>query len=50
MLPDGLKIVAYYDRSELVDAAIRTVTKVLLEGVSWSSSCCSSSSATCARR
>ena len=33
MLPDGLKIVAYYDRSELVDAALWTVTKVLLEGV-----------------
>ena len=29
MLPDGLKIVPYYDRSELVDAAIETVTKVL---------------------
>ena len=33
MLPDGLKIVPYYDRSELVDAAIHTVVKVLLEGV-----------------
>ncbi len=33
MLPDGLKISAYYDRSELVDAALWTVTKVLLEGV-----------------
>ena len=33
MLPDGLKIVDYYDRSELVDAALWTVTKVLLEGV-----------------
>ncbi|MFM8330392.1 MAG: efflux RND transporter permease subunit [Candidatus Methylumidiphilus sp.] len=33
MLPDGLKIVPYYDRSELVDAALHTVTKVLLEGV-----------------
>ena len=33
MLPDGLKIVPYYDRSELVDAALWTVTKVLLEGV-----------------
>lgn len=32
MLPDGLKIVPYYDRSELVDAALHTVTKVLLEG------------------
>ncbi|WP_428825962.1 efflux RND transporter permease subunit [Azonexus sp. IMCC34842] len=33
MLPEGLKITAYYDRSELVDAALWTVTKVLLEGV-----------------
>lgn len=33
MLPDGLKIVPYYDRSELVDAALGTVVKVLIEGV-----------------
>lgn len=33
MLPDGLKIVPYYDRSELVDAALWTVTKVLMEGI-----------------
>lgn len=33
MLPDGLKIVPYYDRSELVDAALATVSKVLLEGI-----------------
>jgi cobalt-zinc-cadmium resistance protein CzcA len=33
MLPGGLKIVPYYDRSQLVDAALWTVTKVLLEGV-----------------
>ena len=33
MLPNGLKIVAYYDRSELVDAALHTVIKVLLEGI-----------------
>ncbi len=33
MLPDGLTIVPYYDRSELVDAALATVTRVLLEGV-----------------
>ena len=33
MLPDGLQIVPYYDRSELVDAAIGTVTEVLAEGV-----------------
>ena len=33
MLPNGLKIVPYYDRSELVDAALHTVTKVLMEGI-----------------
>jgi heavy metal efflux system protein len=33
MLPNGLKIVPFYDRSELVDAALYTVTKVLLEGI-----------------
>ncbi len=33
MLPDGLKIAPYYDRSELVDAALETVVKVLIEGV-----------------
>ena len=33
MLPDGLKIVPYYDRSELVDAALFTVSKVLMEGI-----------------
>lgn len=33
MLPDGLKIIPYYDRSELVDASLHTVTKVLLEGI-----------------
>ncbi len=33
MLPESLKIVPYYDRSILVDAALNTVTKVLLEGI-----------------
>lgn len=33
MLPGGLKIVPYYDRSQLVDAAIHTVVKVLIEGI-----------------
>ncbi len=33
ILPGGLKVVPFYDRSELVDAALWTVTKVLLEGV-----------------
>lgn len=33
MLPNGLQIVPYYDRSELVDAALATVTKVLIEGI-----------------
>ena len=33
MLPDGLRVVPYYDRSELVDAALHTVSKVLIEGI-----------------
>jgi len=33
MLPSGLKIVPFYDRSELVDAALHTVVKVLIEGI-----------------
>lgn len=33
MLPDGYKIVPFYNRSELVDAALNTVSRVLLEGV-----------------
>lgn len=33
ILPDRLRIVPYYDRSELVDSAIHTVTKVLVEGI-----------------
>src|ERR1700761_5987215 len=33
MIPGGLRIVPYYDRSQLVDAAIHTVTEVLAEGV-----------------
>jgi heavy metal efflux system protein len=32
-LPDDLKIVAFYDRTDLVDAALENVVKVLLEGV-----------------
>jgi cobalt-zinc-cadmium resistance protein CzcA len=33
MLPGGLKIVPYYDRTELVDSALWTVGKVLIEGI-----------------
>jgi cobalt-zinc-cadmium resistance protein CzcA len=33
MLPGGLRIVPFYDRSELVDAALSTVVKVLIEGI-----------------
>jgi len=33
MLPNDLRIVPYYDRSELVDAALETVSKVLEEGI-----------------
>lgn len=33
MLPGGLKIVPFYDRTDLVDAALWTVGKVLIEGI-----------------
>jgi cobalt-zinc-cadmium resistance protein CzcA len=33
MLPGGLQIIPYYDRSELVDAALDTVLEVLIEGI-----------------
>ncbi|MCB1985569.1 MAG: efflux RND transporter permease subunit [Burkholderiales bacterium] len=33
LLPGGLQIVPFYDRSDLVDAALWTVTKVLIEGI-----------------
>lgn len=33
LLPEGLKIVPFYDRTDLVDAALSNVAKVLLEGV-----------------
>ncbi len=33
LIPGGLKITPFYDRSELVDAALITVVKVLLEAV-----------------
>ncbi|KFI24014.1 efflux RND transporter permease subunit [Nitrosococcus oceani] len=33
LLPGGLEIVPYYDRTDLVGAALNTVTKTLLEGV-----------------
>ena len=33
MLPEGLKITPYYDRSELVDASLRMVVRVLIEGI-----------------
>ena len=33
ILPGGLQITPFYDRSELVDAALYTVVKVLIEGI-----------------
>lgn len=33
MLPSGLQIVPYYDRTDLVDSALWTVGKVLIEGI-----------------
>ncbi|WP_318556205.1 CusA/CzcA family heavy metal efflux RND transporter [Geobacter anodireducens] len=32
MLPDGIKIVPYYDRSDIVKASVGTVNKALIEG------------------
>jgi cobalt-zinc-cadmium resistance protein CzcA len=32
MLPDGIRIVPYYDRSDIVNASIGTVNKALIEG------------------
>lgn len=32
MLPDGIKVVPYYDRSDVVNASVSTVTKALIEG------------------
>ncbi|MBI5476673.1 MAG: efflux RND transporter permease subunit [Ignavibacteriales bacterium] len=32
MLPDGIKIIPYYDRSDIVDASVNTVNKALIEG------------------
>jgi cobalt-zinc-cadmium resistance protein CzcA len=32
MLPDGVKIVPYYDRSDIVNASVKTVSKALIEG------------------
>lgn len=32
MLPDGIKMVSYYDRSDIVNASVSTVNKALIEG------------------
>jgi len=32
VLPDGIRIVPYYDRSDMVKASVSTVNKALLEG------------------
>lgn len=32
MLPDGIKMVAYYDRSDIVKASVGTVNRALIEG------------------
>ena len=33
LLPGGLKIIPFYDRTDLVDSALWTVSKVLIEGI-----------------
>ena len=35
VLPEGMRIVPFYDRSELVEAALSTVTKALVEGTAF---------------
>ncbi|MEO8339675.1 MAG: CusA/CzcA family heavy metal efflux RND transporter [Nitrospirota bacterium] len=35
VLPTGIHIVPFYDRSELVDAALKTVSKALVEGIAF---------------
>ncbi|MEO7818865.1 MAG: efflux RND transporter permease subunit, partial [Actinomycetota bacterium] len=35
VLPTGVHIVPFYDRSELVDAALKTVSKALVEGIAF---------------
>jgi len=32
VLPDGIKIVPYYDRADIVNASVKTVTSALIEG------------------
>ncbi len=32
MLPEGIRIVPYYDRSDIVNASVSTVNKALIEG------------------
>lgn len=41
LLPDGLRIVSFYDRIELITEALRTVYKSLGKAWHLSSSCCS---------
>jgi heavy metal efflux system protein len=33
LLPDGLQIIPFYDRTDLIDAAMFNVAKVLIEGI-----------------
>jgi len=33
ILPEGIRLVPFYDRSELVEAALKTVGKSLVEGI-----------------
>lgn len=33
VLPEGIRLVPFYDRSELVEAALKTVSKALVEGI-----------------
>ena len=46
-LPEGVSAITVYDRTDLVDKAIATVRKNLIEGAIRLSPCCFCSSATC---
>ncbi len=49
-LPEGVRIEIFYDRNDLIEKAVWTVQKVLLEAIALVVVCSSSSSATSARR
>ena len=49
-LPDGVRIVPFYDQSEVINGTIHTVPRIFWKPECWSCWCCSFSWAICARR